>query len=595
MHIIKRQVVELHGLREEDAQQVQQKIAEWVNKQCVPLLDRYLTDLSPDDSMLRLDVLELDLGTIPLDELESGLIDRLDVQLSTQLTHLMSMQDQAMASMGADRPPATHREILNFFVHTGNLPWWTDSSASYPSDPVTESVEYLLKETPNALATDLRSWVAQEAILLRLIRHLPDASLLRIAILNIQLPSASFAGMVTEFSRSFPHIAALSGLPLHRVRETVLLKLLQIAFSASAMISNADSFWEEWLLQVAVALRVKYEPLLQTLREVNSDDRSGFAATLRRLQTGKMTLKTPSGSALEQLVNVLEEVLLPTLDQPGAFREALRHRQSGKLSTAALMKMEDAIKQALEKNDTVGPALINKWTAVLTSLLRNAGLSERLRSKLLTAKNRLQATGFSPLELPTMLDEIARVEDVRVPENAPVETADIKFSESGELFVENAGLVILWPYLTRFYKSLGLLEKEKFSDAAAAHRAAVLLQYLATGQPEVPEYHMALNKILCGLSWDVVLEPGLPLGETEIEECEGLLQAVIANAPVLRNMSPDGLRGSFLLRKGVLRPVAGAWELNVEKATHDVVLEKFPWTWNVVKLPWLEGVLVVEW
>lgn len=609
-HIIKRQVVELRGLREEDAQQAQQQVAAWVHERLVPLLDQYLTALSPNGSVLRLDTLELDLGIIPFDELESELLRGLDIQLGSQLAQLAPRPDQTAELPAAAAAPATRRELLHFFVRTGNLPWWAGSAAPGPgaasADPVTESVEYLLKEAPLALTADLREWVAQEGQLLRLIRHLPGVTLLRIAALRVQLPSAAFAGAVPEFFQLLPRMATFTGLSPHRVRETALLKLMQIVFSASNPIRDADSFWEAWLLQMAVALRVKYKPLLQTLNEAAGSDKSGFAAMLQRFQGAKTNPKTPPVSVLERLVHTLEQTLLPAPGRPTALTDAFRHWQSNtssagalehlnKSSAMALTQLEDALRQTLAKKETGGPELIQKWVAALERLLNDTGLPEGLRATLAAAKNRLQAPGFSLAELPALLAQIARAEAARAPETTSAGSASTTFSEAGELFVENAGLVILWPFLVRFFQSLGLLEKNRFKDAAAAHRAARLLQYVADGQPDAPEYLMALNKIICGLEWDTLLDPGPPLSKTETEECEALLQAVIANAPVLRNMRPDGLRGSFLLRKGLLRPVPGAWELHVEKATHDVVLERFPWSWSVVKLPWLEGVLAVEW
>ena len=54
-------------------------------------------------------------------------------------------------------------------------------------------------------------------------------------------------------------------------------------------------------------------------------------------------------------------------------------------------------------------------------------------------------------------------------------------------------------------------------------------------------------------------------------------------------MSVDGFRGTFLLRQGVLSTRDGAGLLRVERETYDVVLERFPWSWEWVKLPWMEA------
>ena len=92
-----------------------------------------------------------------------------------------------------------------------------------------------------------------------------------------------------------------------------------------------------------------------------------------------------------------------------------------------------------------------------------------------------------------------------------------------------------------------------------------------------------------------VVDFGPPVTEAEAEECSNLLTAAIANAPILRDMSIDGFRGSFLIRKGALSARDGAWLLRVERASYDVVLDRFPWGVSWVKLAWMEAPLCVEW
>jgi hypothetical protein len=70
---------------------------------------------------------------------------------------------------------------------------------------------------------------------------------------------------------------------------------------------------------------------------------------------------------------------------------------------------------------------------------------------------------------------------------------------------------------------------------------------------------------------------------------------VIAHAPILHNMSLQGLRGTFLLCQGVLSARDGAWLLRVQRETYDVVLDRFPWSITWVKLPWMNTLLRVAW
>ena len=172
---------------------------------------------------------------------------------------------------------------------------------------------------------------------------------------------------------------------------------------------------------------------------------------------------------------------------------------------------------------------------------------------------------------------------------------DLGFSQGEEVYVADAGLVLLWPFLTHFLRYLGFTEDHRFRDPAAQQRAAAVLRATATGEREVVEYQLPLARILCGLALDVPIDPGPPVRDDEAEQGTQLLQAVIARAPVLGKMSVPGLRGSFLLRDGVLGVRDGTWLLRVERRGYDLVLDRFPWAFDWLKLPWMEMAMRVEW
>jgi hypothetical protein len=161
--------------------------------------------------------------------------------------------------------------------------------------------------------------------------------------------------------------------------------------------------------------------------------------------------------------------------------------------------------------------------------------------------------------------------------------------------VENAGIVVLWPFLGHLFERLGLLADTKLRDRRALHRAAGLLQHLATGGLEPAEHQLPLIRVLCGMETTEVFDFGPPITEAEAEECTNLLRSAIASAPILNEMSIEGFRGSFLIRKGAIGARDDTWLLRVERATHDVVLDRFPWGMSWVKLPWMEAPLCVEW
>src|ERR1044072_7949011 len=80
-HIIRRQTLELRGVREADARQLQEEIGKIFREKILPLLDRYLSEHSPGDTIHRIDLLELDIGTVFRHDLEKDFIKKLTRQL----------------------------------------------------------------------------------------------------------------------------------------------------------------------------------------------------------------------------------------------------------------------------------------------------------------------------------------------------------------------------------------------------------------------------------------------------------------------------------------------------------------------------------
>jgi hypothetical protein len=88
----------------------------------------------------------------------------------------------------------------------------------------------------------------------------------------------------------------------------------------------------------------------------------------------------------------------------------------------------------------------------------------------------------------------------------------------------------------------------------------------------------------------------MELTESETDEAEALLKAVIRYWEALRNTGINGLRGEFLLRFGKLSVRSdGDWLLQVEAKTVDILLNQLPWGISMIKLPWMQKMLWVEW
>ncbi len=167
-----------------------------------------------------------------------------------------------------------------------------------------------------------------------------------------------------------------------------------------------------------------------------------------------------------------------------------------------------------------------------------------------------------------------------------------------DIYIQNAGLVMLHPFLAPLFTHLNLLEKGKFVNEAAQMKAVLLSQYLVDDSTETEEHQLVLNKLLCGMPLQMPIIKKLELSEKEKAEADDLLNQVTKlwtknNTPV--NGTIQGLQQSFLQRNGKLQQQDLNWRLQVEQKAYDMLLSSLPWGISIIKNSWMEGMIWVEW
>lgn len=172
------------------------------------------------------------------------------------------------------------------------------------------------------------------------------------------------------------------------------------------------------------------------------------------------------------------------------------------------------------------------------------------------------------------------------------EEEEIPYGESNVL---NAGLVIIAPYLQRLFNILELTRDGAFVSDDAKERAVHLLQYVVTAEGSTPEYRLALNKLLCGIHGGVPIVAGIEISEHEKTVIEQMLNGVIAHWSALGKTSIAGLRQTFLAREGQLSFVDESWQLRIPSSSFDMLLDRLPWSFAMIKYPWMRAPLHVTW
>lgn len=158
-----------------------------------------------------------------------------------------------------------------------------------------------------------------------------------------------------------------------------------------------------------------------------------------------------------------------------------------------------------------------------------------------------------------------------------------------------AGAVLLAQFLRPFFQKLNLLSGVAWKSKAEQYKAVQLIRFLCSGEQYTPEYSLVLEKLLCGIPLEEPVPVDASLTPEELDEAHVLLRAIIEHWQALRNTSIDGLRSSFMMRDGSLSRNDSHWLLQVERKTMDVLLEKLPWGYTTITLPWNNYLIYVEW
>ena len=186
--------------------------------------------------------------------------------------------------------------------------------------------------------------------------------------------------------------------------------------------------------------------------------------------------------------------------------------------------------------------------------------------------------------------------ELKVSENEVAELVDAV--QPDYIPVTNAGLCLFAPWIIRLFGMLDLLAEDRkdFKDMDARIRAIFILQRLVTAeQREYKESDLAFNRLLVACPFNVPLPKSLELTDKETETVESMLAGVKANWPKMENTSIGGFQRSFIEREGQLEQRENKWVLTVENKAYDILLDSLPWSYKMIRFPWLKKPISVSW
>lgn len=169
-----------------------------------------------------------------------------------------------------------------------------------------------------------------------------------------------------------------------------------------------------------------------------------------------------------------------------------------------------------------------------------------------------------------------------------------------ETLIDNAGLVIVAPYLGHLFRMLNLMEERRFKSDASVKHALRILHYVVNGNLEYDASPKMLDMILCGLSANdrlgsETLDKDEFVSTEEMELVDQMLKSIIQHWSAIGSTSVQGLRDTFLRHAGWIRKEEDSWSLKVHNGPFDVLLDRLPWGISMVKFDWMPTMLKVKW
>lgn len=564
-HVIQRHLLAFSLPQREGAFEIQNRLSALYKTEILNVLQQLCDQAAGSDQFLQIEKLEIDLGMIKLDRLEDEFVARFRLEFeealsgrALQVMHARGAKAalipgaatgaepdlQGQIADGNDRlmsVRAMRLKLVQYFLRSGRLPWWS----SRPSADILEPILRELLETAPGQLTDLvQTEIRSRSARLRLIYQFSDDFLIRL--------TASAASEPEQLLKTWFQVL-IQGLQQARLPD----------MTPSAM---RLLVWDAILSNFGQVKRLTIDFLQTVLDTIIRRHQRAEPVILNALQTA--IKQSERSSHLELIISIqplIEARLRRLRSQPKRLE----------LDTASVPKVRGVTRADIRQ----GLEAVKDASTGATGPKRNGTRdTERTRGQTPAVSAKKRAVAESAEQKPVQTFEFRQ------------ETDDLQ-----KLAIQNAGLVILWPFFKNFFDSLGLLDAGGAIRPQEAVRAIHLLQYLVTGERETPEFMLPLNKLLCGWDLDKPVSKAVEFTPAEINEADQLLQAVIGHWSALKRTSVDGLRVSFLQRDGMLSKTKNHWLLQVELIAHDIMLERLPWGISMIKLSWMKKMLRVDW
>lgn len=551
-HIIYRQILEISYPSKKGARLGQDQMSKYYREDLMPLMDEIFDMVDETGNHIRIDRLEIDLGRVSPQSLEEEIRSKLRSTLEEELfRHLQKTRVTVPFHEGDDAEISTRKPYYAGETHTKEV------SVHSPSRSELELFAFFVRTGQLPWWTGRKQALSLEELAATLIENQPGR------LLDLLLDLIPAGSCTRRIIYQFP--------------DDILRRFIELKKRNTGAGKQIQNLHEDF-----------YE--LQMHQRITQLNRSSFRQLLWQCAFNYWFLTGDSHLSILKPNTPGNPVKVSPGETETGARLAFSSLVSGNDMRSYLLYVVKALAERGISGGADGGSPVIKTIQLLLRRIVDIGIQNKQIGKIMTALGDLPTAKIED----TLSAELPAAIKKGEYENYTSESGEkLLFSESIE--INNAGLVIIAPFLPRFFDSLGLISGKSFATGDAAGRAALILQYIVKGETEMAEHDLILNKLLCGLPAAEPIARELDLSEPDREEVKNLLQSVIEHWEALKGTSADGFRETFLVKEGLLDKEVNGWRLRVERTTVDVLLDRLPWSISIIKLPWNDEMIHVEW
>ncbi|MEM9685290.1 MAG: contractile injection system tape measure protein [Bacteroidota bacterium] len=590
-HIINKQTLNITLSPDVYLHNIQDQLG-YICRQILPTtLEQVCDAVCAEDYWIKLGKISIDLGGFPAADLEEKMHKIAGEKLTEALLIAIGRRgDYSKEAKPQKKSFVATVDLLTYFLAMGTLPVWVDSS----SITLEQLLERTMATNPKALRDFLRHPSHKGSLFKRLAGIVQHHQLKTLAVLLTD--SNAFDTSIDVLFDTGKASSTLGQEHLVSLKESILFYLIH--YGSGRTLSG------QHLLNTLAGSTKKDDVRSQKVPEKKSEENNSdilVEVVTFFLATGVLPEWVDSRSVIPE--QLFERVMATT---PEAIYHFLRHvphkdnlckRLAGIVQYQQLKMLANALTHTTVFDPLIDVLSGNEKTVSTASRVAPIALKAALLSYIVHFDTVFleEATAQQKTLKKTIIEHIKKGNMFKAHDKTAHKERSPQPISMHPCTIHNSGLVLLWPGIPSLLETCALTRNGSFINEAAAERAVLLLQYAVDGRTEIPEFELPLNKILCGLTTDTPVATVFDPTATEKAAVRELLERVITEWGALKGSSPEVLQVNYLQREGKLTPRSDYWQLDLERQTADVLLDRLPWGIGVVKLPWMNHIVYTTW